>query len=396
MYDLVIAGGRVIDPSQGKDGVADVAVADGRVVQVGRNLARKGAKRVIDVKGKVVTPGLIDLHCHVFNGFGKFSSYVPDQAGVLSGVTTAVDAGTTGASTFKSLREFVMPHAKTRIVPFLHVVPAGLAVIPELNREEDIQEDWALQVLEENSGVIRGVKIRFTGPYVRAVGAKAAKRARSIARQAKVPLMVHIGEQFEKNAPVHTRAMLPVLEAGDILTHFATGRNGGVMLNAKRPYPELLEARKRGVILDIGHGGNNLSFDVARRLMDAGVQPDTISTDMAGGNRMVCVFGLPDTLGKFLALGMSLPDVVRCATLNPAKALGMDREIGTLRAGAAADIAVFDVLNGHFEFQDAEGKKLHGDQAVIPVLTVRAGEVLSADWGPRPTGWVPPRVAPCC
>lgn len=396
MYDLVIAGGRVIDPSQGKDGVADVAVADGRVVQVGRNLARKGAKRVIDVKGKVVTPGLIDLHCHVFNGFGKFSSYVPDQAGVLSGVTTAVDAGTTGASTFKSLREFVMPYAKTRIVPFLHVVPAGLAVIPELNREEDIQEDWALQVLEENRGIIRGVKIRFTGPYVRAAGAKAAKRARSIARQAKVPLMVHIGEQHEKNAPVHTRAMLPVLEAGDILTHFATGRNGGVMLNAKRPYPELLEARKRGVILDIGHGGNNLSFDVARRLMDAGVQPDTISTDMAGGNRMVCVFGLPDTLGKFLALGMSLPDVVRCATLNPAKALGMDREIGTLRAGAAADIAVFDVLNGHFEFQDAEGKKLHGDQAVIPVLTVRAGEVLSADWGPRPTGWVPPRVAPCC
>ncbi len=396
MYDLVITGGRVIDPSQGKDGVADVAVADGRVAQVGRNLAKKGARRVIDATGKVVTPGLIDLHCHVFNGLAKFSSYAPDQAGVLSGVTTAVDAGTTGASTFTSLRDLVMPYAKTRIVPFLHVVPAGLAVIPELNREEDIQEDLALQVLEENKGLIRGVKIRFTGPYVRMAGVKAARRAKSIARQAKVPLMVHIGEQYEKNAPVHTREMLSVLGMGDILTHFATGRNGGVMLNAKRPYPELLEARKRGVILDIGHGGNNLSFDVARRLLDAGVQPDTISTDMAGGNRLVRVFGLPDTMGKFLALGMSLPDVVRCATLNPAKALGMEKEIGTLRAGAAADVAVFDVLEGHFEFEDAEGKKLHGDQAVVPVITVRAGEVLSADWGPRPTGWVPPRVAACC
>lgn len=397
LYDLVIAGGRVIDPSQDVDAVCDVAISNGRIAKVSPRLTEGGAARVVEARGKLVTPGLIDLHCHVYPGLTRFGgAYTPDDAGVLSGVTTVVDAGTTGASTFAGLRDFVLPRVKTRIIPFLHVAPTGLAVLPELRYEDDIQEDMALEVLEAHPKLIGGVKIRFTGPYVRVAGAQAVQRAKNISRQAKRPLMVHIGEQQDRGAPVHTRDMLPYLEAGDILTHFCTGRNGGVMLDAKRPFPELIEAQKRGVVLDIGHGGNNLSFSVARSLLDAGILPFTISTDMAGGNRLKCVFSLTDTMGKFLALGMSLPEVVRRVTVHPARALGLDEEIGTLRPGAAADVSILEIREGHYEFVDSEDESLHGDHAIVPALTVRAGEVVPVDWGPRPTGWLPPTVPSCC
>lgn len=388
MFDLLLKGGEVIDPARNIRGKLDVAVLDGAISQVGPRLNPREASRVIDVTGKLVVPGLIDLHCHIYEGVNQ-TGVNPDLAGVRSGVTTLVDAGSAGCYTFGGFPRYVVPQARTRIFCMLHISRAGLNYQPEISRREDIDLEEAIRVIHAHRPLIQGVKLRAVGPAVPTLGIEMVRLARQAAREGGVRLMVHIGDRNAGSGPTLTRQLLPLMEPGDIITHFFTGNPGRVLDEKGRVLPEVLEARQRGVFLDTAHGRQNFSFDVARRILDQGIRPDSISTDLTIPGRLQTVHSMTEMLSRFLALGFSLEEVIRMATANPARALGMEDTLGSLDVGRTADISVLQEVTGDWVFHDTEGNTLRGPKALVPVLTVKGGEVFSPDWGPRPWGWLP-------
>ena len=201
--------------------------------------------------------------------------------------------------------------------------------------------------------------------------------------------MVHIGDRFAGDGPTLTQRLLPLMEEGDIITHLFSGNPGRILDQRGHVLPEVLEAQERGVFLDTAHGRQNFSFDVARRALDQGVRPLSISTDLTIPGRLNTVHSMTEMLSRFMALGFSLEDTIRMATLNPARAIGMADALGTLAPGRAADISVLEEATGDWLFHDTEGDTLRGDKALAPVLTVKGGEVFAADWGPHPWGWLP-------
>ncbi len=388
MFDLLLKGGEVIDPARNVRGKLDVAVLDGAISQTGPRLNPREASRVIDVTGKLVVPGLIDLHCHIYEGVNQ-TGVNPDLAGVRSGVTTLVDAGSAGCYTFGGFPRHVVPQARTRIFCMLHIARAGLNYQPEISRREDIDLEEAIRVIHTHRPLIQGVKLRAVGPAVPTLGIEMVRLAKQAAREGGVRLMVHIGDRNAGSGPTLTRQLLPLMEPGDIITHFFTGNPGRVLDEKGKVLPEVLEARQRGVFLDTAHGRQNFSFDVARRILDQGIRPDSISTDLTIPGRLQTVHSMTEMLSRFLALGFSLEEVIRMATANPARALGMEDTLGSLDVGRTADISVLQEVTGDWVFHDTEGNSLRGSRALVPVLTVKGGEVFSPDWGPRPWGWLP-------
>ena len=389
MTDLLLKGGEVIDPSQNLRGKLDVAVTDGAISQVAPNLNPQGAARVIDVSGKLVVPGLIDLHCHIYEGVNQ-TGVNPDLAGVLSGVTTLVDAGSAGCYTFGGFPKYVVPRAKSRILCMLHISRTGLSYQPDLSRREDIDVDETVRVIQSNKPLIQGVKLRAVGPAVPTMGIEMVHLAKQAATEGGVRLMVHIGDNgASEDGPTLTRQLLPLMESGDIITHLFSGNPGRIIGEDGKVIPEVFEAQERGVFLDTAHGRQNFSFDVARRALDQGVKPQSISTDLTIPGRQNTVHSMTEMRSRFLALGFSLEDVIRMATTNPASALDMDDTLGSLTTGRGADITVLEEVTGDWIFHDTVGDTLRGDKALVPVITVRDGEVFSADWGPRPWGWLP-------
>ncbi|MAF51542.1 MAG: amidohydrolase/deacetylase family metallohydrolase [Chloroflexi bacterium] len=388
MTDLLLKGGEVIDPSPGIRDQLDVAVSDGKISQLAPDVAPGPDTRVIDVTGKIVVPGLIDLHCHIYHGVNQ-TGVNPDLAGVYSGVTTLVDAGSAGSYTFGGFPEHVVPKAITRIICMLHISRTGLAYQPDLSRREDIDLEDTIRVVRENRPLIQGIKIRAVGPAVPVMGVEIVQLAKQAANEAGVRLMVHIGDRLAGDGPTITRALLPLLEPGDIITHLFTGNPGTIFDDDGSVLPELMAAQERGVFLDTAHGRQNFSFDIARRALDRGVVPRGISTDLTIPGRLHAVHSMTEMLSRFLALGFSLEDVIRMSTANPAEALGMGDTLGTLAVGRGADITVLEEATGDWLFHDTEGGTLRGDKALAPVATVKDGEVFTADWGPRPWGWLP-------
>jgi dihydroorotase len=233
----------------------------------------------------------------------------------------------------------------------------------------------------------------MVGPVAQNQSEELVKLCKEISREHKLPLMVHIGDRpagFEQ-AREATRFLLNNFDPGDILTHLATPHSGGVMLDEARTriVPELQEARARGVVLDPALGAGNFGIDIARQQAEIGLHPDTISSDLTAGGRTRVVYSLMECMGRFMAAGYSVEDMVRMATVNAARALGMQDEIGALAVGREADITVLEVANGRWKFVDTLGKEFTGDKALTPVLTVRAGEVFEPEWGPHPWGWLP-------
>ena len=400
-YDLLIKGGHVLDPGQGIDGHMDIAVSDGRIAAIEADIPATEATRVIQVKGdnRYVTPGLIDIHTHV--AYGATTPGVgmgccdPDQVGVRAGVTTVLDCGSVGVANIGVLQAHVMPNAKTRVLPFLnvgsfaHTMP-GLA---DVNAIEEIDAKAIAACIETSPGFIKGFKLRMVGSVVQSRGEEVVNRCKEISREHKLPLMVHIGDrpaEFE-TAREHTRYLLNNFDPGDILTHLATPHSGGVMLDEARTkiVPELQEARARGVVLDPALGAGNFGFDLARQQADIGLVPDTISSDLTAGGRTRVVYSLMECMGRFMAAGYTVEDMIRMSTVNAAKALKMEEQIGALAVGREADITILDVNNGRWKFVDTVGKEFTGDKALTPVLTVRAGEVFEPEWGPHPWGWLP-------
>jgi dihydroorotase len=401
-YEVVIKGGHVLDPGQGLDGPMDVGITGGRIVAILPHIPEGDAVRTVEVRGanRYVVPGLIDIHTHVAYGattLGVGMGCVdPDVGGVGSGVTTVLDGGSVGIANVGVFSAHLLPKVKTRLIcyvnvgTFAHTTPAAA----DVSRMEDVDRKAIASCVQANPGLISGFKLRLVGPVIQERGEEVVRLAKDIASEHGVPLMVHIGDGRAPDAQKAsdlTRYLLKTFTAADILTHLCTPNPGGVMdpsQAAKQSIPELQEARANGVVLDSALGRGNFGYEVARRQAEIGLHPDTISSDLTAGGRKFGV-GLLDSMSKFLSLGYSLSDVVRMTTTNAARAIGLSDQLGAIAVGREADLSIVDIVEGKWAFTDTIKQPFTGTQALIPVQTMRAGELFSPDWGPYPWGWLP-------
>jgi dihydroorotase len=387
MFDLILKGGTVIDPAQGFHGEFDVAVQDGTIAAVAASLPDE-AQRVVDVTGRIVTPGLIDLHAHVFDGVVSNGLH-PDLAGVRAGVTTVVDAGSSGSATFAAFPRHVLGGAQTEVLPFLHICQTGLATNPDILAAASIDLEETLKVLATYKPLIHGIKARMVSPALEILGMDMPRLAKRAARESGLPLMVHIGDTTRRYDPTVIRELLPLLEPGDIVTHLFTANPGGVLDSTGKLVPEARDLVDRGVWLDTAHGRMNFAFDVGRKVLDQGLVPHCISTDLTVPGRRQTVHSLVEMMARFLGLGFSIEQVVAMCTVNPARALGEHERLGTLAVGRQADISVLDLRDGDWLVYDTLGASLRISKAVVPVLTLKAGQIFEPEWGPHPWGWEP-------
>jgi len=365
-FDLLLTGGQVIDPARSLNQRADVGITAGRIAQVEPNLDPAGCPDVRDVAGKYVCPGLIDLHGHWYEG----NLYGVDPLMCLNhGVTTAVDAGSTGYANFPEFRRTVLDRCPVDVLAFVHISFMGLHApfAEELVDLRYARPAETAAVIAKHPDRAVGVKLRI-GAMTANHGLAALDQALSAARDARVPLMVHISRGAEESQ------ILRRLRPGDILTHCFHGRGNGMI--SETVLPEALEARSRGVIFDVGHGCGSFSWDTARKAFEHHFYPDTISTDLHrySAPAPLCV-SLPQVMSQMLCLGMKLEDVILKTTAVPARVLNRERQIGTLAPGAQADALVFELESGNFSFTDTHLKVRQGNRRIVPHLTIKAGQV---------------------
>jgi dihydroorotase len=376
-YDLLIKGGRVIDPSQGLEAELDVAVRGGKIASVATEIPERQAGQVIRAQGKIVTPGLIDVHTHVFPYVGPYG-IEPDPYCVRRGATSVIDAGTSGAFTFPAFRRFIIERAATRIRALLHVVSIGMVAggTPNMGELEDLRycvPKLAVEAANQNRDLIVGFKIRFSEHYTGPNDLEGMRRARAAADEAGLPIMIHIGGSY---TPL--KEFLALMKKGDVVTHSFNGHPHGLLDASGKLTPEVVEARQRGVLFDVGHGAGSFSFEVMEKCLGQGFAPDTISSDLYSANINGPVYDQLTTLSKFLVLGMSLTDVIARATVNAARVFNFGAEIGTLKPDAEADVSVLELKDGEFTFTDSDGKTRTGRQKLEAVTTVKGGKVFEA------------------
>jgi dihydroorotase len=373
-YELVLKGGHVLDSKNHINGVMDVAIAGGKVAAVARDIPADQARRVINAAGLYVTPGLVDMHAHVFAGtmgpeYTGALGVRPDGFTFRSGVTTAVDAGSAGWRNFAELKKQIIETSQTRVLAFLNIVGYGMA------GRETVEQDLGDMDPERTSaeaarypGLIVGIKIaHYKGPDWMPVD-----RAVDAGRRANLPVMVDFAD-FRNERPFQ-QLVLEHLRPGDIYTHLYLG--AVPMLDPEgKVLPYLFEARKRGVIFDVGHGGGSFLWRQAVPAVRQGFVPDSISTDLHVSSMNAGMKDLLNVMSKFLALGMSLEDVVARATWHPAREIHQE-QLGHLSVGAPADIAVLRLVKGDFGFLDARGTRMNGSQKLVAELTIRAGRVV--------------------
>lgn len=370
-YDLLIAGGRLIDPARRIDQPLDVAIAGSKIAAVGKNLPRDRAQRVFDASGKIVTPGLIDMHGHVFDPFIPVSIGA-DTVGLPHAVTTIVDAGSAGANTFPAFRKYVIESSRTRVYSLLNISTIGLVVQNEIYLDPKmIDAAAAIKTIQENRGMILGVKVRVTGrdqdvPHDIGV----LKIARQVSDETGVPIMMHWSND---------RSLLAILKKGDILVHpFNPPRSGPNLLDADgKILPQILELKDRGIFTDFAHG-THLQWETAEKAAQQGWFPDTISTDIhrAHAAPSGAVIDLVTTMSKFLSLGLPLDQVFEKVTAAPARVLKFPERIGVLEQGGIADISILEIQNGNFELLDSNRQKRTVRQRIAPAAAVRAGKLI--------------------
>ena len=365
----------MIDPAQGLDGRMDVAVSGDKIALVSEEIPAMECRKVIDAAGKIVTPGLIDLHCHCYDG-GIPDGLLPDDAGVKQGVTTVVDAGSAGQATFGGLPKYVIPAARTTVFCFLHLGSQGLSIMPEIRDWQEIDLAATETVIGAYPGLIKGVKLRLVGNTVANAGTRVVEMAKETAGKFGLPIMIHIGDTKRQVSPTLTREFLPLMEKGDILSHVFTGNMGSILLEDGSVMPELRAAAERGVVMDIANGRSNLSFEVARQGMAQGIMPTTLSTDVTSASLTALVYGLTVTMSKFLALGLDIKQIIEMTTVNSARALRIEDRKGSLKPGMDADISVLEILSGNWELADSVPEMLRVTELVSPVLVVKAGQVI--------------------
>lgn len=373
MYDLVLKGGHLIDPGQDIDEYVDIAISSDKVSAIEGDIPKSQARDVVDLTGKLVTPGLVDIHTHIYWGFNELSVEV-DSSCLSRGVTTAVDAGSPGALTFAGFRRYIIEASETRVFAFLALNPIGNAEWPVSRRPRyelvfgDLERPT--RVLRENSDVILGVKVLMSQHYTGDSGIQPLWLARFLADKVRSRLVVHIG-----NSDVSLSEILALMRGGDILSHCFNGYVNGILDWDGKVLSAVREAVDRGVVLDVGHGSSSFSFEVARLGLAQGLRP-VISTDLQSKSIRGPVYDLPTTMSKFLALGLSLEEVVKATTVDAAAAIGREDEFGSLHVGKTADVTAFDVSEGEFEFRDSHDAPLTGTRKLVPVLTIREGKVV--------------------
>ena len=396
MYDLLLKGGRVIDPSRGIDDRLDVAVKDGKIAKVAQGIAPSEAREALDVSGKIVAPGLVDVHTHIYHPGRNWNH--PDVAGVRSGVTTIADAGGPGSADFEDFCEYVLPKAKTTVYSFLSVFrDRSLGAPPS---EDQMDVDGVVEIARNNPDLVKGVKVIVAPRTVQNLGLKHVEASKRAAREGGVRLMMHIGDigpRSQTPTPSEVTAQaLAMLDPGDLVTHVFTPLTGAALDEEGQLLSALVEAQDRGVYIDTSYGDFNFGWDRADTVLAQGLRPDTIATDIeihAGdGMRKLSERGLLEYASYFLAMGFSVADVVRMTTATPSAYLGIEGEAGSLREGRTADISVLDVIEGRWQLADATGKTRMGTQALAPVVTIKGGKVVLPGEPPHAWGWTPPAV----
>ena len=377
-YDLVVKGGRLIDPAQGPSKLQDIAVLNGKIARLAESIPTTDALHVIDATDRIVTPGWIDLHVHVYDGVAPLG--IPaDPNCVAKGVTTVVDAGSAGAHTFPGLRKYVINVAETRVVALLNISVVGQSTLSTDNPWGELLDlryanaALAAKTIERHRDVIVGVKIRLTRNIAGDHDLEALRRAREAADAVRLPLMVHIGGSHSTVPEI-----LKLLKPGDVITHSFRGGEGGILNDEGRVLEEVLESVASGVNLDIGHGAGSFSFDTAEKTIAQGLLPGTISSDVHQFNVHGPVFDLATTVSKFLHLGLTLEQAIERVTANPSRVFGALNGLGTLREGGEADISVFELERGSYTLTDSLGQTRSGNQLLKPVATVKAGKLHGA------------------
>lgn len=371
-YDLLIRGGRVIDPAAGLDGIWDIAIQGGKVAAVDVNIPSSRAAQTLDATGKLVLPGLVDLHIH---GYWGYHGAEPDTVCLPRGTTTAVDGGSVGANGFPGFKRYVVEQSRTRVLSWLNISTVGLIEVRvgELSNLLYLDVDAAVRTAEAHPDAIVGFKVRLSEYVCGADFRPALKLARQAADAAGIPLMVHIGDT-DHPLPV----ALGFLKPGDVVTHTFSGRRHGILDYQGRVWDAVREAQANGIIFDGAHGRRHFGFEVARRAYEQGFQLDTMSSDVSARAVRDTTYHLPLLMSKLLALGATLEEVVPLVTSRPAAFLGRQEGLGTLRPGAEGDIAILDLLKGEFMFRDNEGQTLQAEQRLRPWRTLKAGAVIDA------------------
>ena len=378
-FDLVIKGGDVLDPSQSLRGRRDIGIRYGLIEALEADIPADKALRLLDASGKLVTPGLIDLHSHVFP-YGSAIGIPADELVAHQGTTTCVSAGDAGANNFAAFRRHIVAQTRTRLYAFVHIANAGLTPfpVPELYNIDFAQVDACAKTLAENADIVIGVKVRMSENVIAKHGLEPLKRAIAACEKAQTAgkVMCHIGG-------VETAALmsqiLDLLRPGDILTHCYSGAPniGGQFTNIVQDgklLPAALAAKQRGVVFDIGHGGGSFDYTIAEAAIQQGCPPDTISSDIHvfSGNTPGMPY-LTWVMSKFMGLGFTLEQVVTMATTNPAKSINRLPKLGTLQVGAPGDVALLDLVEGPVSFVDTRNNKRDGKAHLKPAQAVTGG-----------------------
>ena len=373
-YDLLLTGGHVIDPANRIDAVADVAIAGGRIARVEKNIPRAQAKKVVDVTGFYVTPGLIDLHAHVY---GYSGALFPDDTALVTGATTVVDAGGAGWRTFEDFKARIIDKAQTRVLSFLNIVGRGMVGSQAENNAEDMDPQATAAKVRQYPELIVGIKTAHFGRS----GWAAIDRAVQAGQLSGTPVIVDSG--ILSGSERNTRdKLLDHLRPGDLHTHTYNDRQLELLdRHTGRVQEYARHARQRGVLFDLGHGAGSFLWPVATPAMAQNFPPDTISTDLHSASILIPQSNMPNCISKLINLGMPIDDAIARSTVNPARAIHRFPELGTLGVGRAADITVLAMRAGAMAFKDSWHKKLLGQKKLECVLTVRAGKIVYDEEG---------------
>src|SRR5579884_829134 len=373
-YDLLLKGGTVVDPAQELNASRDVAIENGRIAAIEPSISSDQARKVVDVSGKYVTPGLVDLHVHAYWGSTYWGIDV-DPVAARTGVITSVDAGSAGAYNWRGFRRFHIDRVTSRLVAYLNISSIGLThqTYEHANLYYD-DVDLAVQTAAQNRDVVVGIKVRLDQNTIGHNGIVPMERARAAADALGLPIMVHIGV-----APPPLREIVALMRPGDVLTHCFTGHTNRIIDKDEKIRDDVKRAWDAGIILDVGHGAGSFSYPVAEAMVRQGLLPDCISTDIHVASIRGPMYDMPTTLSKFLNLGMSVYEVVERATINPARAIHRADTLGSLEIGREADVAVFELVEGSFEFKDVDLVARRGTKRLYCRLSIKGGQILDPE-----------------